>query len=139
MEEAQKIVFFDGDCFLCSTTVRWIHSLDKENRFWFASLDSDFAKEHRDELSLPDSAEKADSFVFWERDLDEVFMKSSASLRVLRNLSFPWSGLGLLGAIIPRKVRDVCYDLIARNRRHLLGSNRQCSLPCEGLRKRILS
>ena len=73
------MVFFDGGCLLCSSMVRWTHQRDHEGKIWFAALESEFAAQHREQLKLPIAGEGAETFVYWERDVDVVAEKSEGA------------------------------------------------------------
>ena len=45
-----------------------------------------------------------------------VYDKSNAILKILKELPFPWSLSYLPIIVIPKRVRDYIYELIARNR-----------------------
>jgi predicted DCC family thiol-disulfide oxidoreductase YuxK len=53
-------------------------------------------------------------------DDGQVFVRSGAVLRVLRRLGGGWHLLRI-GGLIPRRVRDALYDLVARHRGRLGG------------------
>lgn len=139
MEEARKVVFFDGGCLLCSSMVRWTHQRDHEGQIWFAALESEFAAQHREQLKLPIAGEGAETFVYWERDVDVVAEKSEGAFLLLRTLGGVWGGMGFLGSLFPLFLRDGVYDLIARNRRKWFGVSENCVLPPTSLRGRVLA
>ena len=47
--------------------------------------------------------------------------RSDAALRLARRMRWPWSWLGALGLLVPRRLRDAVYDFVARRRHHLHG------------------
>lgn len=49
---------------------------------------------------------------------DSVLTKSDAVVAVLAGCRFPWS-LGRYGSIVPKRLRDGAYDLVARHRHRL--------------------
>ena len=57
-----------------------------------------------------------------------LYSKSDAVLRIARGLRAPWPLIGVL-AIVPRALRDVVYDWVARNRYHWFGKRETCLLP----------
>ena len=138
MEEARKIVFFDGGCHLCSGVVKWTHRRDRRGDIWFAALESEFAATHREELGLPDAGEGADTFVYWNREREEVTFKSNGALSLFKELGGFWAFLAAVGGVFPQSIRDWCYDLIARNRRRWFGASDECLLPPASLRGKVL-
>ncbi|MGJ8724137.1 MAG: thiol-disulfide oxidoreductase DCC family protein [Roseibacillus sp.] len=139
MEQARKIVFFDGGCLLCSAAVQWTHRRDRRGEIWFAALESEFASQYREELGLPEAGEGAETFVYWDRERKEVTFKSSGALSLLRELGGFWAFLSVVGGLFPRSIRDWFYDLIARNRRQWFGASEECQLPPASLRGKVLA
>lgn len=114
---APAIVLYDGDCAFCSRGVQFIYHRDPQGRFRFKA------------------GAPADTLVLL--DGDRRFERSTAVLRIARRLRWPWSWLGALGLVVPRPLRDVAYDAVAR-RRHRLLRGEACPVPPPGLRERIL-
>lgn len=139
MEQAQKIVFFDGGCLLCSSVVQWTHRRDRAGEIWFAALESEFAARHRDELALPPPGDEADTFVFWNRSEGQVSVKSAGALALLKALGGFWAILGMMGSLLPILFRDGVYDWVARNRRKWFGTSEDCPLPPASLRGKVLA
>ena len=135
----RKVVFFDGDCHLCSGVVKWVHRLDREQEIWFASLASDFATEHRESLGLDAPGESAGTFVFWNGPAGEVAKRSQGVVDLLKALSGIWRVAGFVLGWVPRSLRDAGYRLVARNRRKWFGTVDSCALPEGSLKGRILS
>lgn len=136
-----KVVFFDGDCLLCSGFVQWTHRRDRQQEIWFAALDSDFASKHREELGLPEAGEGAETFAFWnqERQSEVVCFKSEGALSLLDELGGIWAVLARVMGVFPIGLRDTCYDLIARNRRKWFGTSEECQLPPDSLAGKVLA
>jgi predicted DCC family thiol-disulfide oxidoreductase YuxK len=127
------IVFFDGVCRTCSKWVQLVLANDPKGRFRYASLQSPFARRTLEAHGLDPDA--LDTVVLV--DQGRAYARSTAALRVLRSLAFPWS---LAGALlwVPRVVRDAAYDVIARNRYRWFGKNDACFIPTAAERSRFL-
>ncbi len=128
------IVLFDGVCHLCHHTVRFILPRDRSARFRFAPLQSEpgralLRRHGRD----PDAI---DAVVLI--DAEGLHEKSSATLRVVRQLSGAWPLLALF-LWVPAGLRDVFYDFVARHRYRWFGRSEQCSLPLPEWRDRFLA
>jgi predicted DCC family thiol-disulfide oxidoreductase YuxK len=54
--------------------------------------------------------------------------KSEGSIRLAVGLGFPWSLAGILG-VLPRRIADMLYDWLARNRFRIFGRRETCYLP----------
>ena len=78
----KPVILFDGVCNLCNSSVQFIIKWDAKKRFQFASLQSDFAKEHLNK-NLND-IEDLKSIVLKEGDTIKV--KSSAVLTIAKKL-----------------------------------------------------
>jgi predicted DCC family thiol-disulfide oxidoreductase YuxK len=109
-------VLFDGYCKLCDRTVHFLTRLDKNHALQFISLQSPAGQTYLDQYHLP--KDKFDSFVLIENG--RAYERSTAGLRVLKYLRFPWPLLGVL-RVVPRPLRDWGYQLIAHNRYRWFG------------------
>ena len=131
------ILFFDGDCGLCTRSVRFLLWADKKQGLKFAPLQGETAQQRlpvevrqKDGLSsvlyLPAGGTEAD-----------LFQRSGAVAAALIDLGGVWAIFGKLLRWIPEKLRDGAYDFIARNRFKLFRKG-ACKLPSPSLRNRIL-
>ena len=125
------MLLFDGVCTLCNGVVRFVIDRDPSGRFQFAALQSDAGRRLLGGLPQP----LPDSFVLFEDG--RVFTRSTAALRVVRGLSFPWPLLWVL-ILLPRPVRDWAYDVVARNRYRWFGRRESCMVPTQEQRARFL-
>jgi predicted DCC family thiol-disulfide oxidoreductase YuxK len=66
-----------------------------------------------------------------------VYTKSAAFIRVVARLPLPWP-LAAAVWVIPRFMRDWCYDRVARNRYALFGRYDTCILPDTDTAERFL-
>ncbi|WP_462251084.1 thiol-disulfide oxidoreductase DCC family protein [Ekhidna sp.] len=129
----KPIIFFDGVCNLCNSSVQFVIKRDKNEKFDFSSLQSDFAKK-----SLANEDVKADdlqSIVL--KDGNKILNKSSAALTIAKNLNGLWPALYLF-MIIPKFIRDWVYDLIAANRYKWFGKLDECMIPSPELKSRFI-
>ena len=120
-----NIVFYDGQCFLCSASVRFIAKRDKKKKIFFSSLQSNIAK-----CILSDQIEllkNQQSVVFWDGKI--CYIKSTAALQIVRKLDAAWPVLYCF-VIIPRFIRDFFYDLISINRYRWFGKS-ECIIPID--------
>lgn len=134
MEIEHPVLLFDGVCNLCNKSVQFIIRHDKNARFRFAALQSSAGNyllaTHRINRHKPES-------FFYIRGR-QVFEKSGAVLRVLRDLGGLWS-IFYVFIIIPRPLRDFFYVQIAKRRYVLFGRRSTCMIPTPELRGRFLS
>lgn len=130
----KNIILFDGVCNLCNSTVQFVIKNDTKNHFLFASLQSEFGQTFLKNHHLNET--DFDSIILVEGN--KYYMKSDAALRICKKLNFPLKTLtGFL--ILPKKLRDFGYDLIAKNRYKWFGKQESCWLPTQELKNKFLS
>jgi predicted DCC family thiol-disulfide oxidoreductase YuxK len=129
-----SIILFDGVCNLCNGAVLFVIKRDNKNRFLFASLQSEEGKKILEKHNFP--INKKDSF--WPVEDGKVYERSTAALRVLKNLSKLW--IVLYGFIIvPGFIRDSVYNWIAKNRYQWFGRKCECMIPAPELKAKFLN
>ncbi len=74
---------------------------------------------------------------FFLVDNKNYFTKSTAALKILKELSGLWNIFYAL-IIIPKPVRNIIYDLIAKNRYRLFGKSDSCRIPSEAEKKKFI-
>ncbi len=129
------VLLFDGVCNLCNGVVTFVIRRDPPPaRFRFAALQSEFGQRVLREHGL--SANPLDTFVMLEDGA--VHLRSTAALKTLKRLGFPWS-LAYAAIVVPAPLRDALYRFVARNRYRWFGKREACMLPTPELRSRFLS
>ena len=116
------VIFYDAHCKLCSWSVRWIIRNDVHKRFSFKALQAmDHSLEMGKQGASDDSVEDDDPFETVVLMLKgKRYERSSAVLRIALHLRFPWPLLGIF-FLVPVRIRDSLYDLVARNRKRWFG------------------
>jgi predicted DCC family thiol-disulfide oxidoreductase YuxK len=133
VQQDKPIVLFDGVCNLCNGAVQFIIKRDKKKQFLFASLQGKSGNEFLKRFDLPDNV--FNSFILIEGD--KVYTRSTAALRVAKKLRGGWKLLyGLM--IVPRFIRNVVYNVIAKNRYKWFGKKDECMVPAPELKERFL-
>lgn len=133
-EEKIGIVLFDGVCNFCNSSVNFIIRHDTKKRYKFAALQSDVGKMLSEKHGIDQS--KIDSIILIENG--NVFVKSSAILRITKNLNYLYPLLfGFI--IIPKFIRDGVYDFIAKNRYKWFGKKESCMIPSSEIKSRFIS
>lgn len=127
------IVLFDGVCNLCNATVQFIIRHDPQRQFRFAALQSETGRKLSAQCNLP--RDHFDTFVLAENG--RCYTRSTGALRVIRHFPGLWPLLYAL-IVIPRPLRDFCYNLVARRRYAWFGKREECMLPTPELRERFL-
>ena len=126
------IVFFDGVCGLCSSTVDFVMARDKHQRFVFAPLQGETAARELD----PKDVESLSSMAL--KTNGKIHRASSAVARMLWRLGGIWSFLGALLWLIPWPIRHVGYKAVAAMRYRLFGKKETCRMPTPEERERFL-
>ena len=127
-----RLIVFDGVCNWCNAWVDFTMARDR-GRFHFATLQSDKGQELLKLLGLP--AQDFETFLLLERG--RVFMKSTAALRIVRQFTGGWPLLSLC-LLLPRQLRDLLYDYVARHRYRLMGKAQTCRVPSVTERDRFV-
>lgn len=122
--ETNPVILYDGNCNLCSWSMQFIFRRDYKNRFKFISLQSSEGRKLNAKHGI--KMELTDSFILIEGT--QYFTQSSAAIRISRHFSGLWPILSLL-TIIPRPIRDWCYEQIAKNRYNWFGQVNSCAVP----------
>jgi predicted DCC family thiol-disulfide oxidoreductase YuxK len=136
--QVAPIILYDGVCGLCHRLNRFVLARDAAGRFRFAALQSPLAGEilarhGRDPRDLDTLY-----LVLGHGQADErLLRKSDAALWILRELGGPWRAAPAL-RVVPRRLRDLGYDLVARSRYRVFGRYDTCPLPDPRHRGRFL-
>jgi predicted DCC family thiol-disulfide oxidoreductase YuxK len=134
------LLLFDGTCGFCAESVQFV--LKHESgapTLKYASLQSPTGERIR---AAHPELDAIDSVIWYQpasiNDAERVLVRSTAVLHVLEYLGGVWRVLGVLGRIVPRVLRDVVYDWVARHRHQLIrGTGPQCLLPTPEQRTRF--
>ena len=128
------VVIFDGVCNLCSHTVQFIVAHEVSPTLHFASVQSAAGSRLMRQFGL--DPEDAKTFVLLEEGLP--YVRSEVAIRISRHLRMPWRSLGLV-RVVPRFLRDYCYNIVARNRYRWFGRRETCMVPSSAVATRFLS
>lgn len=129
----ERVVLFDGVCNFCNASVNFIIRHDHDEKFKFAPLQSEYGRQMRERFRIADDV---DSIILVEGD--QVYLHSTAGLRIARTLGGIWS-LGYALIVVPRPVRDWFYKMFAKYRYRLFGKKDVCMVPTAEVRERFLS
>jgi predicted DCC family thiol-disulfide oxidoreductase YuxK len=132
------VLLYDGTCGFCAESVRLVLRHDRRGTLRFAALQGEFGslvRSRQPELDRIDSIVWVDPPEAGPRG--RVLVRSDAALRVARYLGGWWT-LALAFGLLPRRLRDAGYDLIARHRHRLVGSGPACLVPEPEVRERFM-
>ena len=133
------ILLYDGVCGLCNRAVQFTLRHDHRDVFRFAALQSELA-----ERVLARHGEAAS-------DLNSVYVvlgigeagetllgRSEAIIYLLRTLGGRWKALAAIYGVLPRRLRDWMYEMVARNRYRVFGKYETCPVPDVRVREKFL-
>jgi predicted DCC family thiol-disulfide oxidoreductase YuxK len=106
---------------------------DKRNIFKFAALQSGPGIELQKKFNLDPNDLK--SFILVEGN--KFYSKTTAALRVAKELGFPWN-LAYVFIIIPPFIRNIAYNIIAKYRYKWFGKKDACRIPTPEERAKFL-
>jgi predicted DCC family thiol-disulfide oxidoreductase YuxK len=129
----ERLIVFDGVCNWCNTWVDFTIAHDHHAKFKFGTLQSEPAQQILTSLRL--STEDFETFLLLEHG--RVYTKSTAALKIMRQLSGLWPLLSI-GIVIPRPFRDAIYDYVARRRYRWMGKSKTCRVPTPAERDRFV-
>lgn len=127
-----NVILFDGECNFCDVSVQFIIKRDKNAIYKFAAIQSEVGQELLAKYCVPKGI---DSLILLTED--KYYIKSSAALRICKNLNGVWKLFSLL-LFVPTPIRDYFYGVVAKNRYKWFGKKDSCILPSNEVRKRFL-
>lgn len=130
------IIFYDGVCGFCNQLVQTIIAYDHAGIFRFAPLQSSLGQ---DLITRHPYLSGVDSVVLLEihEGLESVSTKSDAAIRIAVLLGGVWK-VFLLARPVPAGLRNLFYDLFARNRYRFFGKYDSCLTPSQKIRERFI-
>ncbi len=131
--EARPIVLFDGYCVICNAGVDLLLRVDRRGLLRYGALQSEAGRRLAARHGLV--ADDPDTFYLVEGT--RVLDRADAALAIARHLGGPWHLARVLG-LLPKRLRDGAYDILARNRYRWFGVRDTCRLPSPAERARFL-
>ena len=132
----KAIVFFDGDCGLCSVSVRFLIKRDSRQHLYFAPLQGVTAQ-----AILPQQYRESLRTMVYQRVSADgqptLLVRSEAVLLALIDTGSAWRYLAQIARLLPLSLRDWGYDRIADNRK-IFFKAAACKLPSRAEHARIL-
>lgn len=134
------LVVFDGECLFCNAGMQFIITRDPAAQFRFAPLHSELGGQWARTASLPTAGRDATMLLVQS---GRVYQRSEAAFRIAKYLGrgrferLLFRGLATLGLLVPRRLRDAAYSVVARNRHRLGSQEAACWIPSEELSRRI--
>ena len=130
-----EVLFYDGHCGLCHGAVKFVLKNDRAGTaFRFAPLQGQTFLQR---VPAEQRAGLPDSVAVQVRD-GSLLVRSNAFIHILRRLGGGWKIMAAIVALIPRPLRDIVYDFVARVRLRAFGRrNDLCPIVPPDLRSRF--
>jgi len=135
---SHALVLYDGVCGLCNGLNQFLLKRDPNDRFRFASLQSEFAASLLKRYDI--NAVDLDTIYVvadYGQPSQRLLARSDAILHVLGRIGGVWNFFRV-GGVLPKRLRDRLYNLVARNRYRVFGKYEVCMMPEEKYRKKFL-
>ena len=126
-----NVIFFDGYCGLCNGFVDFMIKVDRKAVFKFSPLQSEFAKQH---VKASDISDLKSVVILID---GKTYRKAEGVLKAISLLGGIWKSSLVLN-VLPNKILNVGYDLVAENRYSLFGKRETCRLPSPEERSRFI-
>lgn len=128
-DDQRPVILFDGICNLCNGGVNFALDHDAKGNFRFASMQSKVGQSLL--LQVGRQPQDMSSIVVVQSD-GIAFFESDAILRISQGLDGPFFvGLGYMGLLVPRVLRDALYHVVSENR-YRFGERESCRLDFDG-------
>jgi predicted DCC family thiol-disulfide oxidoreductase YuxK len=126
------VILYDGVCVFCSRWMRFVASRDKDRRFRFTAIQSDYGRRLAQACRIDPNDPDTNAVIHG----GIAHFKSDAALTVLSNL--PGWGWVRVARLVPEPLRNAVYDLVARNRYRIFGKYPTCFVPDASFRARVI-
>lgn len=137
-ESGRHLLLYDGVCGLCNGLVVAVLARDRRRDFHFAALQSPVARVVLDRVgSDPDDLSTLHVVVDYRAGPSRHLTKARAALFVMTALGWPWRAAGLF-SVLPDRLLNPGYDLVARHRYRVFGQYERCRPPRPEYRARFL-
>jgi predicted DCC family thiol-disulfide oxidoreductase YuxK len=134
----RPLLLYDGSCGMCAASVQFILRHERRHTLQFAPLQSEAAAAIR---ARHPELEGVDSMVWVEPDGagrgERIAVRSAAVIDAAKYVGGAWR-LAAIGRLLPARLRDAMYDLIARHRHRFRRTPEQCFLPPPSVRSRFI-
>ena len=132
-DKEHSIILFDGVCKFCHASVQFVIKRDTNNRFLFCPIQSDTGQDLLAQHGLKNAG--LTSMILLENE--KAYRKSSAALRIAKQIRMPWPLLFMF-IVIPAIIRDAVYDFIGNHRYQWFGKHDRCWIPDNESRSKFL-
>jgi predicted DCC family thiol-disulfide oxidoreductase YuxK len=128
----ERIIIFDGFCNFCARFVQFIIKHDPEAKFKFTAFQARAGKEILEKQGF--NPQNVETFLLIKDE--KLFTKSDAALEIAKDLKGFWKSLFVF-KILPKKIRNWFYTILAKNRYKLFGKRDHCLVPTDDIKARF--
>ncbi|MEB2300323.1 DCC1-like thiol-disulfide oxidoreductase family protein [Lysinibacillus xylanilyticus] len=121
-----ELLIYDGDCNMCSSFIRFIVRFNRNPDLKITDLNDERIFDYIDS--------KIDSIIFVKNNQKYVY--SDAIILLLASSNRLFIPILIL-RLLPKRLRNYFYKIVARNRKQLFNNN-SCRIPTEKERKMFL-
>ena len=125
----KDVIVFDGLCVMCNSFFKWVLKNDKDDKYLFANIQSNFYKKNMD------INKSIDSIILIKEN--NIFYESEAIKYILKDLD-KFFLLQLVLNVTPKFISNFFYKIIANNRYKIFGKKDKCELPNKNLLSKFL-
>jgi predicted DCC family thiol-disulfide oxidoreductase YuxK len=126
------VILYDGVCVFCSRWVRFVAVRDAKRRFRFTAIQSGYGTRLAQAFGIDSDDPDTNAVIHG----GVAYFKSDAALMVLGALP-GWGWVRLL-RLVPKRLCDAVYNLVARNRYRIFGKYEACFVPDARFRDRVM-
>lgn len=113
IQNLERILFYDGDCGFCNSSVQLVLN-KRRNEFYFLALQKDLA--HKIMAKFNEEIQMNTLYLIED---NKLYQKSTAALKIAKNLKGAYPLLYYFGSLVPRFLRDWVYDQVAKRRHNI--------------------
>jgi predicted DCC family thiol-disulfide oxidoreductase YuxK len=132
--DGHPLIVFDGLCVLCSANARFVLRHDRKRRFRLTTAQGPIGSALYRRFGL--ATDDYETMIVIDEQ-GRLLTDSDGAIAIFSRLGWPWRAAAV-ARIVPKRLRDTLYRLVARNRYRLFGRREACWLPLPAEADRIL-
>lgn len=133
LSDSHPIIFFDGVCGFCSASLDWIIKADDKETFRYCTLQDDLGQMMREQTGR---AQDMDTVIGLYKG--QIYTKTDVTILICDHLGGAYNILGSILKVIPRSLRDVGYNIVAKYRYNIMGKKEECYIPSAAIRAQFV-
>ena len=127
--DLNNVIIFDGVCVLCNSLVDFLIKKDIDHSFKFLTAQSSLGQRFIHTTGIESSLQTGEIRLIFI-DKNRLRIKSDAVIAILIKLGSDYK-LARFLYLVPRVIRDFCYQFVATRRYKWFGKTIQCRIPTE--------